>query len=211
MITDAISTSPAPANPRRGAKRSLTAIGAVAVVGLIAAVCGSSAPSASSSPTTIAQSPAGAPAATTKAGGTSKSVVNAEANTTIGRTILVNTSGMTLYTLASDSSGTSTCSAGCTSVWPPVTVASGVSAKGGTGTSGVLATITRSDGSLQVTYNGMPLYTFSGDNSAGSTSGSGLKDSFGRWSVVKIGSKTTTPVAKTPTTTKAPSGGGYGY
>jgi predicted lipoprotein with Yx(FWY)xxD motif len=219
-MTDANVTPQVRTAMRRGTKGSLAAVAAVAVVGLIAAACGSSTPSAS--PTTLAKSPANASPTTKPA--TSQTVVNAESNTTIGSSILVTTTGKTLYTLSSDTAGMSSCTGACATAWPPLTVSSGVSPKGGTAATGTLATITRSDGSLQVTYNGMPLYTFAGDSAAGSTSGNGVKDGAGTWSVVKVGAATSlTPattapkpvVPKTPTTmaptTTAPSGGGYGY
>jgi predicted lipoprotein with Yx(FWY)xxD motif len=183
----------------------------VAVVALITAACGSSSPSTTA--TTLAPSPAGAAATTTKpAAGTT--VAKAVSNATIGKTILVNTSGMTLYTLSADTAATSSCSAACASIWPPLTVGSGMT-PAGTGTGGTLATITRSDGSLQVTFNGRPLYTFVGDKSAGSTSGNGIKSFGGTWSVVSVGATTagnspSGTTAPTPATTKAPSGG-YSY
>ena len=141
-------------------------------------------------------------------------MAKAESNATLGKTILVNTSGMTLYTLSADTGGMSSCSAACASIWPPLTVASGATPVG-TGTSGTLATTMRSDGSQQVTYNGQPLYTFVGDKSAGSATGNGIKSFGGTWSVVTVGSTTASnspagTTAPTPTTTKAPSGG-YSY
>jgi predicted lipoprotein with Yx(FWY)xxD motif len=121
---------------------------------------------------------------------------------------------MTLYTLSADTGGMSSCSSACASIWPPVTVAAGVT-PAGTGTKGTLATTTRSDGSLQVTYNGQPVYTFVGDKSAGATTGNGIKSFGGTWSVVKLSSSSsnsgTGAVAPTTATTKASSGGGYSY
>ncbi|HVC69417.1 MAG TPA: hypothetical protein VNC61_04035 [Acidimicrobiales bacterium] len=217
MKSDATSTS-GPAL-RRKVGGSLTALGAVAAVGVIAAACGSSSPSASTTPTTIARSPAGPSAATTKPASAGQTVVNAESNTTIGRTILVDPSGMTLYTLSADTGGRSRCSGTCATAWPPLTVASGVTPEGGTGTGagagGKLATTARSDGSLQVTYDGRPLYTFAGDGTAGATNGNGIRSFGGTWAVVKIGSATSTgssgTTAPTTTTTTSTPSRGYGY
>ncbi len=213
---------------RRGATRSVAAIGAVAVVALIAAACGSSTPSASthkSSPSDT-QAAAGSPGTTAA----SQVVADAMSNAKIGSTILVNSSGMTLYKFSADSGGKSGCSGTCATVWPPVTVASGATPKGGSGASGTFGTITRSDGTLQVTYNGDPLYTFSGDTTAGATNGQNITSDGGTWTVVTASGASTTPVApvtpattpattppakapaatKPPTTTKPPAGG-YGY
>jgi predicted lipoprotein with Yx(FWY)xxD motif len=210
MITDEKTTSEARTTLRSRAARSVTAVAAVAVVGLIAAACGSSTPSAS--PTTTAASPAGT-TASTSASASSQDVVNSASNAKIGSSILVDSSGKTLYTFSADSAGMSACTGPCATNWPPLTVASGITPKGGTGTSGTFATITRSDGTLQVTVTGKPLYTFAGDSAAGDTNGQNLTVDGGTWTVVKVGAsaKTTTPPATKTTTTSAPSGGGYGY
>jgi predicted lipoprotein with Yx(FWY)xxD motif len=150
-------------------------------------------------------------------------VVDAMTNAKIGASILVASSGKTLYTFSADSAGMSACTGACATNWPPLTVAAGVTPKGGSGTSGTFATITRSDGTHQVTDNGHPLYTFVGDSTAGAASGQNLTVDGGTWKVVTLGASgsqsttaatsppaTTAPPAKTTTTT-APAGGGYGY
>jgi predicted lipoprotein with Yx(FWY)xxD motif len=208
MITDAQIPSQARPAFRRGARGSLTAVAAVAVVGLIAAACGSSTPSASSTTTTNA-SPGASPSSTT-APTNAQVVANGMSNAKIGSTILVNPAGRTLYQLSADSATTSVCTGMCATYWPPVTVPSGSTPKAGTGAGGRFGTITRSDGTLQVTYNGHPLYTFAGDTSAGSTSGQGIKSFGGTWTVVTAASTSPTSPTQAPTTTK-PAGGGYGY
>jgi predicted lipoprotein with Yx(FWY)xxD motif len=94
-------------------------------------------------------------------------------NATLGKTILVNSTGFTLYTFANDTAGTSACTGTCATVWPPLPPGNGTPT-GGTGVTGTLATITRSDGTKQVTYNGKPLYTFQSDGSAGKATGDGV-------------------------------------
>jgi predicted lipoprotein with Yx(FWY)xxD motif len=87
--------------------------------------------------------------------------------------VLVASNGYTVYSFAKDvkDSGKSACTGGCIAKWPAVTVASG-GAPAGTGLSGKLATITRSDdNAIQVTYNGLPLYFFSGDSKPGDGNG----------------------------------------
>ena len=70
---------------------------------------------------------------------------------------------MTVYTFAKDTanSGSSACTGSCLATWPALTVPAGSTASAGSGAGGKIGTITRSDdGSLQVTYNGLPLYFF---------------------------------------------------
>jgi predicted lipoprotein with Yx(FWY)xxD motif len=100
-----------------------------------------------------------------------------------GSTVLVDgANSMTLYQFASDTagSGKSACTGGCATTWPPLTVASGTAPTAGTGASGTLATITRGDGTMQVTYNGFPVYHYSGDSAPGDTNGN-----YPGWSPVK--------------------------
>ena len=98
------------------------------------------------------------------------------AQTAGGQTILVaGSNGMTVYTFTSDAvgSGKSACSGGCLVKWPALTVAAGAAPSAGPGVKGTLGTITRADdSSLQVTYNGLPLYFYAGDKAAGDTNGS---------------------------------------
>jgi predicted lipoprotein with Yx(FWY)xxD motif len=81
---------------------------------------------------------------------------------------------MTLYTFANDSanSGKSNCSGGCLTTWPALTVPPGTMPTAASGVSGTLGTITRDDGTVQVTYNGLPLYFYKGDHNVGDTNGS---------------------------------------
>ncbi len=95
-----------------------------------------------------------------------------------GRTLLTTTSGRTLYSLSAERHGKFICteSSGCTSIWHPLTIASGVVPKGPV----KLGTIQRPEGTIQVTYRGLPLYTFTGDKKRGQVKGEGLKD-VGTW------------------------------
>jgi predicted lipoprotein with Yx(FWY)xxD motif len=77
-------------------------------------------------------------------------------------------------------------------------------ATAGPGVTGKLATIKRSDGSVQATYNGHPLYTYVADTAPGQAKGNGLNLSGGVWHEVAA-SGTAAPAA----TTSAGSGGGY--
>ena len=89
-------------------------------------------------------------------------------------TLIVAGNGMTVYTFTKDTanSGKSACTGGCLATWPALTVPAGSKPSAGTGAGGKLGTITRSDdGAIQVTYNGLPLYFFSGDHAAGDSNG----------------------------------------
>jgi predicted lipoprotein with Yx(FWY)xxD motif len=81
---------------------------------------------------------------------------------------------MTLYNFTSDvkDSGKSACSGGCIQKWPALIVPAGGTPTGGTGVTGKLGTITREDdGTLQVTYNGLPLYFYEDDKAPGDANG----------------------------------------
>ena len=148
----------------------------------ISAACGGSssystaptATQASSTAPAATATPKTSKAATSPAAGASATVLTAS-NATLGKTILVNAGGSTLYTFANDTSGASNCTGSCATAWPPLSQANGVPT-GGPGVTGTLAMITRSDGSKQVTYNGAPLYTFQSDGSAGAATGDGVNN-----------------------------------
>jgi predicted lipoprotein with Yx(FWY)xxD motif len=90
--------------------------------------------------------------------------------------------GKTLYVFKRDTanSGTSACSGSCAENWPPFTASADEKVVGGTGAAGAVGSIPREDGTMQVTYNGMPLYYYGGDNQAGDTNGEGVG---GNWNV----------------------------
>jgi predicted lipoprotein with Yx(FWY)xxD motif len=140
------------------------------------AVSASTAASASASATASASASASASAA-------SKATVEAKPVGSIGTVLVAASNGKTVYQFANDvkDSGKSNCTGGCATTWPPLTVAAGATPSGGSGVTGTLGTITRADdGTLQVTYNGLPLYFFSGDTAAGDANGV-----YPSWSAVK--------------------------
>ncbi len=93
-------------------------------------------------------------------------------------TVLVDSSGNTLYYLKSEMSGKINCTGSCASAWPPVLLPSGAdSATAGSGVTGTLGSIKRPDSGTQVTYDKLPLYTFAGDT-AGQATGQGVNDFF---------------------------------
>jgi predicted lipoprotein with Yx(FWY)xxD motif len=157
------------------------AAGLLAVAALVGACSGAAAAPYGAAPTQVAAAPTQAAAAPPVVAGATSTVM---AKTSGGQSILVaGSNGMTVYTFASDTagSGKSACSGGCLTRWPAVTVAAGATPTAGNGVSGTLATITRADnGSLQVTYNGLPLYFYAGDKAPGDTNGS-----YTNWNLVK--------------------------
>jgi predicted lipoprotein with Yx(FWY)xxD motif len=149
------------------------------LVGAVVAGCSSSTSSqdvagASSAPSVADTSaPASAPASV-DASSPAAAGATLEAKNIGGKDILVaGSNGMTVYTFTQDTpnSGKSTCSGGCLTTWPALTVASGTVPAPGTGVTGTVGTITRDDGSIQVTYNGLPLYFYAGDVAPGDTNG----------------------------------------
>ena len=99
--------------------------------------------------------------------------------------VLVDGQGRTLYTFANDSDGVSNCSGNCLQNWPALSISREDELVAGLGAvqQDSLGTLTRTDTeALQVTYNGMPLYTFAGDSEPGQANGEGIN---GVWSVVK--------------------------
>lgn len=113
-------------------------------------------------------------AASTPASSTAPAGATVEA-TAVGSlgTVLVAANGFTVYTFTRDvkGSGTSACTGSCATTWPPLTVVAGATPTAGAGANGTLGTIIRDDGTLQVTYNGLPLYLFSGDTAPGDANG----------------------------------------
>jgi predicted lipoprotein with Yx(FWY)xxD motif len=97
--------------------------------------------------------------------------------------ILVTAGGATLYTYKLDTENQSNCTNFCLHVWPPLFVPDGRSPVG-EGVSG-LGAISRSDGQSQVTYDGMPLYTYALDHGPGQINGN-----LGWWSIVQVGKPT---------------------
>ena len=188
--------------------RKIWGVAGLAAIALTVSACGSS---GSSSSGTAANTPA--------AGGNSSSASAAASGSTVtektigSQQVLVDSNGMTLYWFVPDTSTKSNCSGQCATYWPPV--------KGpltaGSGVTGTLGTITRSDGTKQATYLGHPLYTYVGDKGPGQNKGNGLNISGGLWWEMTV-SGSTPPANAGAAATSSPKstatsggGGGYGY
>ena len=150
-------------------------ITAALLVGCSSSGASASAPGAATqAPASVApatEAPASAPAASAPAEGAL--TVDAKPVGTVGTILVAGSNGMTVYTFTKDvkDSGKSNCTGGCIDTWPALTVPAGATPSGGASLTGKLGTITRDDGTLQVTYNGMPLYFFKNDKAAGDANG----------------------------------------
>ena len=110
--------------------------------------------------------------------------------------VLVNSKGHTLYLFRKDRNGKSSCSGSCAKFWPPLLKRGKLTAGSGVKAS-LLGTTRRTNGSLQVTYNKHPLYTYVLDKTAGQTKGQGLLAFGAKWYAV---SAKGTAVVKAPPT-----------
>ena len=168
--------------------------GAVAAAATVAACssAGSSSAAAPAASPTRRRRPRRRPRAAARApsGGTVITTAKSSAGT-----VLTNGSGKAVYLWAKDTGDMSNCNGACAGAWPPVTTTATATAAGGAKASDI-GTITRSDGTKQVTYDGHPLYYFSGDSGPGTASGQG-SDGFGAkwWLVAPAGSDVTASVS----------------
>ncbi len=170
-------------------------LGAMLLATLLITACGSA--TATEVPTVV-QPLATEPAAsaspvvvdTPEATGTSEGSVPVTGETTVKATlsdnygpILTNGDEISLYIYTKDTQNgdTSACvDVECTSKWLPLTT-EGAPVAGAGAIQSLLGTITRDDGTMQVTYNGWPLYLYSGDTAAGTVNGQGMDN---EWTLV---------------------------
>jgi len=117
--------------------------------------------------------------------------------------ILVNASGRTLYLLTSDTASSFACTGVCTGLWPPLATKGRPRAGKGV-TARKLGTVKRGS-SLQVTYDGHPLYLYAGDGRAGEINGEGVKSFGGTWYV--LGQKGSAVTAALTSASSGSSGG----
>ena len=159
----------------------------MAATAFLAAACGSSSSTTSATTSSITSA---------TAGGTT--LVTARPVTGLG-TVLVNGEGRTLYIFEPDKHAKVTCVGGCAGVWPPLMLAGKAEPSGGVNAA-LVARDPDPAGGRVVTYNGWPLYLYTGDSQAGTASGQALNSSGGLWYVI-------TPAGKVVTTKKESSGG----
>lgn len=126
------------------------------------------------------------------AGQSTRRVAKEAENATLGRTILTTLKGKTLYSLSVEKHGRFICTGSCLSTWKPLTVSAGTKPTGPV----KLGTIKRPEGKTQVTYKGLPLYSFMGDSRPGEANGDGLKD-VGTWHPAAVGTISSQPAPET--------------
>jgi predicted lipoprotein with Yx(FWY)xxD motif len=187
-------------------RKTFLAIGALALLGVLAiAGCGGGGSSSSSSASTAAASEASssetasattggrygtegagtegaakpAAAASSSAKGGAVMVIKAGEAGDLG-TVITDSEGMTVYDFHKDKGTTSSCYGSCEGAWPPVITSGKAKASGGAQSS-LLGTTKRKDGSLQVTYNGHPLYTFVEDKKPGEANGNDVSEFGAQW------------------------------
>lgn len=187
--------------------RLISMVGVAGAAAALLAACssGTTATSGGSSSSNNAPAPTTAPSTSHTA-----SADLSTAQTSLG-TVVVDSKGRTVYLFTVDSNNPpkSNCGTGCDSVWPPVLApASGTPTLSGVDSSKV-GTVTRPDGSKQLTLNGWPLYEYEGDSAAGDVKGENVQGSW--FAVSPQGTKVTSAGGSQSTTQSSGSSGGYGY
>jgi predicted lipoprotein with Yx(FWY)xxD motif len=129
------------------------------------------------------------------------------ANSSLG-SILVDSTGRTLYLFKADVGTKSACTGACATAWPPL-LATGKPLAGTGLTASKLGTITRSGGSQQVTYNGHPVYEFIKDQKPGQTTGQGVTAFGAAWFALSPSGSQISATPPTPATGGSSGGGGY--
>jgi len=161
----------------------LFAAAATVFAAVIVSACGDTTPSATAPSPSPATSPASSPAA-------AAATIMVATDAKLG-TILVDGSGKTVYLFVADKSTASTCYTSCATIWPPV-LTTGAPVAGSGATASLLGTTTRTDGKVEVTYAGHPLYYFIQDKKAGDTTGQGVDGFGGLWWVLSPAGKAIT-------------------
>jgi predicted lipoprotein with Yx(FWY)xxD motif len=182
--------------------RQITKLFPVLGVSLLVAACGSSSGSTSSSSTAAAAAPPPTPSSGAQ-------VVKTASVSPIGASVLVDSKGLTLYHLSGEQNGKWICtSSACVKAWHPLTVATGSAP---TGSVSSLGAAKRPDGTRQITFKGMPLYTFIGDTKPGDAKGQGIKD-VGVWTAVTAhAASSAKPATPASSSSSSAAGGGYAY
>jgi predicted lipoprotein with Yx(FWY)xxD motif len=161
---------------------------AAMAVALLASGCGSSSTSStaatSASATSTTQTATTSAAASTSAAtSTAAAVLISTKHSKLGTVLASGKKRLTVYLFEADKGSTSACNGECAKVWPPVTASGAVKALG-SARAADLGTITRADGTKQVTYKGHPLYFYAKDDDDGDTYGQGSKSFGAEWYVL---------------------------
>lgn len=133
--------------------------------------------------------------------------IGSASNSRLGKQVVINAQGRTLYSLSPETTKHLLCtSRECFKHWPPVTVSSSkTKLKAGSGVQGHLGIVRRSNGLLQVTLRGLPLYRYSQDHAKGEAEGEGIESFGGIWHAVSAPSSAAPSKPAPPTTPSMPS------
>ncbi len=150
--------------------------------------------------------------------------VDSASSSTLGESILVGSSGHTLYELSPETTSHLLCkSSECLKFWPPLTASSASKVKLAPGVHGKVGILHRSNGTSQVTLNGHPLYFFAEDKARGEVNGQNFKGFGGTWHVLsdsgqpssKASGSSNAPAASAPapapSTSEGSGSNNYGY
>jgi len=143
-------------------------------------------------------------AALASASSSSSSAATVKTGHALGKTVLVNRAGRTLYSLSAETDGRFICTGACVSLWHPLLISGAHKPTGAHS----LSTVRRPNGQTQVTYKGKPLYTFTGDHKRGDAKGEGFKD-VGVWHTAVVGSAAKAPASQPMN--QSPGYDNYGY
>lgn len=190
-----------PSTPRPSWRGKIGIRAAAGAVLLGAGLAGCSSSSNSGSPSTPTSASASAAATSAAA------AIKTATSSTLG-TILVTSSGATIYRFDADSASppTSHCTGSCAAIWPPVPAGSASPVAQGFAQSEI-GSITRSDGTKQLTVGGWPVYTYTGDTAAGQANGQHLNVNGGTWWAVTASGARASASAGAPSSTATGAGG----
>jgi predicted lipoprotein with Yx(FWY)xxD motif len=158
------------------------ALPTAAAIVIAMAACSSSGSSTSSSGTSNTTA-ASQPAAASSAAASSGSAITIQKGTSTFGAIITDGQNRAVYLFEKDSGTTSACYGPCAQAWPPVLTA-GAPVAGTGAQASLLGTAQRTDGTMQVTYAGHPLYYFAGDQQPGQVTGEGSQAFGAGWDLL---------------------------
>jgi predicted lipoprotein with Yx(FWY)xxD motif len=187
---------------RKVNRLSLFAVSGAAMIAVGITGCGSGS-------TTSSSTTASTPTATAAAASATLTVAS---NPKLG-SIVTDSKGMTLYRFDKDTANPpkSNCTGQCSALWPAATASGSVTVKGVD--KSLVGTVTDADGTKQLTLNGWPLYTYSGDSQPGDANGQGVQGAWFAATPQGGKAKSAAATASSPASSSggSSSGGAYGY
>jgi predicted lipoprotein with Yx(FWY)xxD motif len=168
-------------------RRVLSPFAAAILIGaIVLAGCGGGGSSSSSSTTAKSTTTSSLPAPPKPPPNAEEGTVFVSLGSAAGLgLVLADSEGRVLYAFSKDTPEASACEGACAKAWPPLLVESGEPEPSNGASAARLGTITRGDGTRQVTYAGLPLYTYSGDDQPGQAKGNGVSAFGGTWTALK--------------------------